>query len=118
MILAVILLVILHAFIDYKQIREGMHIYHGWETLAYFCTCVLLLFWYEWYWILAFCLTTRAAIFDIALNKFRGKKWDYNGEGASIIDRIENRLNIPHSWLKIWWGGLYIGTIIFYYAKT
>lgn len=117
MIPVIIILALLHSFIDYKQIRENMHIYHGWETLAYFSACTPLLFWYEWYWILIFAITTRAAVFDILLNLLRGKKWHYNGAGASIIDKIENSLNIPHKVLKIWWIALYIGSIILYYAQ-
>lgn len=118
MIAAFILLVLLHAVIDWYQIRQGWHIQHGWETAAYFAVGIIITFVFSWpfIWAAVLSVTTRAALFDISLNLLRGKKWHYNGAGASIVDRIENSLNIPHKVLKVLWIMVYIGSIILYYA--
>lgn len=104
MIIYLTILVLINAFVDYVQIKKGLHIFHGWETIAYFAACTPLILFFPFWKILILSITARGALFDIALNLLRGKNWLYNGVGASIIDRIENRLKISPIWLRI--GGI------------
>lgn len=108
MILYLLILTVAHAWYDSRQIKQGKHIYHGWESLAFTLLCILLLIWFPWYWIAIIAITTRAAFFDIALNLLRGKDWLYNGVGGSLIDRIENRLGISMFWMRIACIGLHL----------
>lgn len=101
---AIFLIVIVHAWVNSYEIKQGWHIYHGWETVAYFGACSPFLFFHPFWKVLLTAILARVAFFDIALNLFRGKSWLYNGAGGSIIDRIENRLKIKPIILRI--GGI------------
>ena len=114
MIIYLLILTLIHALIDAIRIRRGGRIYHGWEALAFAALCAPLLIWYPWYWIVLFAVATRAAFFDIALNLFRGKNWLYNGAGGSLIDRIENKLDVSMLWLRICFIWLYLLTVTIY----
>lgn len=113
MILAISLIVILHAWIDAYQIKQGWHIQHGLETAAYFAACSTLLLAFNWLPVLTISITARAAIFDPALNLMRGKQITYNGAGASIIDRLENKTGIQHKYLMIAYLIVFLLNIIF-----
>lgn len=93
MILILIILTIIHAFIDSKFIKGGKRIYHGWEGLIYAATASSLCLWFVWWRVAIGAVLVRAVFFDPALNLFRGLPIMYNGQGGSIIDRIENKLN-------------------------
>ena len=105
--LSIILIVILHAWIDSIQIKQGIRIFHGFETFAYFCACSPYILFYPWWQVLLISITTRMAFFDIALNLFRGLPWTYNGAGKSVIDRFENKLKLNPVVLRI------VGIVIF-----
>lgn len=114
MIIYLLILTFIHALIDAIRIRKDMPIRHGMESLAFAALCTPLLIWHPWYWIAPMAITTRAAIFDIALNLLRGKGWLYNGAGSSLIDRIENRTGISMLWIRIGCIGLYLITSAIY----
>ncbi len=119
MIEAFVILVLTHAAIDAWQLdpRRQWKIYHGWESAAYAFVCIVatLLFGWPAWWAVSLCITTRAALFDPALNLMRGKGLLHNGAGGSLQDRFENWTGINPLWLRIGYGALWILNVIFYY---
>ena len=67
--------------------------------------------------LILFCLLTRMAAFDIALNLMRGKSWLYEGEikkRKSFVDWLENKVGLSVWVYRLAYLVAYITYLIFY----
>lgn len=101
-----------HAYL----IGHNAKIYHGlWS--AFYLISVAIAFWLTGEWLLIpILLILRKVVFDISLNLFRAKWWDYVSPfTSSILDGINNRL---FSSAKVMYGvyvAIWLGLNILYY---
>jgi hypothetical protein len=90
---------------DYRILwifRGGASIFHG--------VALQVVDWRDYGFVVGFQLCTFWILFDLILNRLRGKKWNYiGGEDSSAFDRIKL---IPYWILKSF---ALIGVVIFYH---
>ena len=68
--------------------------------------------------LIAFCLLSRLAFYDIMLNLLRGKNWMYEGvigKYKSFWDWLENQTGIPMIIFRLFYIALFIGYTLIYY---
>ncbi len=120
---AIVALVIFDAYTDVWR-RKHAHtgkwwtrIYHTFEAILYTALCAVFVIWIDWYWVAIYAAAARAALFDPAYNHFYDKPLDYNGEGGSFFDRLENNFNLPINTLRVLFLVLFLLTNIIYFIN-
>lgn len=121
--IAYFILNILHALYHwYLADKKNITIKSKRKTAEYLLIClvatiVLGIIKWQLLPLVVFPVITRAAVFDIALNKFRGKKWTYEGEISwkkSGVDWIEWKIGLPTWAYRLIYLIGYITYLIFY----
>lgn len=82
---------VIFAKIDANQFAKGKTISHFVNALEVIPMLILAYFLFKNYWLIGAMLVERLLFFNIALSRFRGKKWNYvtpEPKPASIIDRM------------------------------
>lgn len=84
-----ILMAAYHAYL----IGHNKRITHGWWSLVYIVAMFVAFYFYRNWFLFPILLILRKVVFDISLNLFRAKAWDYTSKSTgSILDGINNRL--------------------------
>lgn len=128
MIVLVSIFIILNIILakrDSKKILLNIKIDHLYNALLYlgFCTVALIPFYYnhvkEGIEVFVALLLTRKIVFDVALNLFRKKQWNYlSTTTTSKIDRFENWVfDYMGTFKYIFYTGLLVALIIYYYKS-
>lgn len=107
----IVLITILHAYLDAQKIKKHEYIDHSWRSTIYFFSCLLCTILIEytstipnWYPFacLGLIVTTRVSIFDYALNIFRNKPLSYTSlTTSSTIDQFYNKYKININIIRI-----------------
>lgn len=91
--IAFVLINIVLAFIDAHKIIKSRSIKHWVNGLIYAGMAAIPLLLYHNYYMIGAILFIRLVVFNIALSKFRGLKWDYiSPMPAAITDRIARKV--------------------------
>lgn len=89
LLIAFVLLNIALAFVDAKRIIKSKNISHVLNAAVYLGFIAIPFFLFKNYWMIGAILFIRLTVFNIALSKFRGLKWDYvSPMPAAITDRM------------------------------
>jgi hypothetical protein len=105
------------AFLNKEWIDKDKKILHGWNGLLHIATAGIAWYLYGWIGFIVILCNTNV-VFNIALNFFRGKPFDYVPiKPKSIIDKVERKIFGDDGILpKIIYGLTSIALNILYYV--
>lgn len=101
-----------HAYL----IGHNERIYHGIWAMGYI-VAVAAAFYLTGVWLLIpILLVLRKVVFDISLNLFRSKAWDYVSKtSGSILDGINNKIFSSAKVMYMSYAAIWLGLNILYY---
>jgi hypothetical protein len=117
------------AYWDASRIKADKPVDHQRNGMLHGCWFSLMLFVTLWTkaWLLLLCMPfIGRVVFDVALNLFRGKPWDYvtpwlhdpkHYDSVAFFDRIEYRVFKSGAWPKVLYSAIILTLIIIHYAK-